>query len=384
MAKKIGLLSVYNHNYGSILQAYALQEVLRRLGYNTEIIKYKKTNMIKQAKRLLFIPLLKATVKMKWKTLYCKFFKPEIYKEILATRELAFSKFIRENLHFSEVYRGRGELEKSCSNYDCFVLGSDQVWNPMNLGGDFYTMTFIPDAKLKITYAPSFGVSNIPKKQREKTRAYLDRIEYISVREKDGVNIVKELTGREVTMVVDPTILIDRKVWDEKKGERLVKEDYIFCYYISDNAEYRKFAQRLSEKTGLRLVSIPHVDEYVKADDGFGDVELKNVGPIEFVNLVSNAEYVCTDSFHGTVFSTLYQRTFFTFSRYINDNGDSTNSRLYSFLELIDMRERMYRPDHVLTSEDLETLDFTLAYKNIFELRNSSMEYLMNSLNEEK
>ena len=159
--KKIGLLSVYNHNYGSILQAYAMQTILKNDGNQVEILLYRKTNIAKQAMRLLYFPLLKSTVKMKWKTLYCRFFQKKIYNTVLASREEAFVQFIHDNISFSQIYAGRDALIKGTAQYDCFVLGSDQVWNPINLGGDFYTMTFIPEDKIKITYAPSFGVAEI-------------------------------------------------------------------------------------------------------------------------------------------------------------------------------------------------------------------------------
>ena len=378
--KKIALLSVYNHNYGSILQAYAMQTVLKNAGNQVEILLYKKTNLVKQAMRLLYIPLLKATVKMKWKTLYCRVFQKETLNTVLASREDAFVKFIQDNMEFSQVYAGREALIDGTKNYDCFVLGSDQVWNPMNLGGDFYTMTFIPDDKVKITYAPSFGVAEIPDNQKARTKHYLQRIDYISVRESDGVRIIKELTGRDVQQVVDPTILVDRAVWDEKKGNRLLEENYIFCYFISVNPAYRTFAQRLAKKTGLKLVVIPHVDEFVKADQGFGDIVPEGIGPLEFVNLISNASYVCTDSFHGSVFSTLYERPFFTFSRYSGDGADSTNSRLYSYLKMIGMENRMYKAGHDITETDLVAPDFSVAKANLETMRKESAKYLFDAL----
>lgn len=378
--KKIGLLSVYNHNYGSILQAYALQTVLKNTGYDTEIIFYKKTDMIKQAKRLLYYPLLKATIKIKWKSIYCKFFHRNMFSTVLTSREKAFSDFIHDNMCFSQLYTGRAALIEGTKNYDCFVLGSDQVWNPMNLGGDFYTMTFIPDDMVKITYASSFGVTKIPESQVKQTKEYLKRINYISVRETDGVKIVKDLTGRDAQQVVDPTILLDRSVWDAKKGEKIIKSDYIFCYFISATPSYRDFAKRLAVKTRLKLVTIPHVDEFVKCEEGFGDIVPKGIGPLQFVNLVSNAAFVCTDSFHGSVFSTLYEKPFFTFSRYSSDVVDSTNSRLYSYLKLIGMENRMYQANHALNDEDLQKPDFTIAKSNLDKLRLESEAYLFGAL----
>lgn len=379
--KKIGVLSVYNHNYGSILQAYALQKKINQLGYQCEIIKYKKTNYFKQAVRLFYFPLLRTTVKMKWKKFYCKFFQKEIYQKVLLSREDAFDNFIDQNMTFSEVYSGRKNLINATENYSGFILGSDQVWNPMNLGGDFYTMSFIPDNKMKIAYAPSFGVSEIPSGQKRKTRNYLSRINYISVRESDGVKIVNEMIGRKVPQVVDPTILIDRSVWDEIRGnEAIIKEKYIFCYFISANPEYRDFATRLSQKVKMKIVSIPHVDEYVKADVDFGDIVPENIGPAQFVNLISNAEYVCTDSFHGTVFSTLYEIPFFVFSRYSGEGKDSTNSRLYSFLKTIDMETRLYSGKSEVEDKDLALIDFYQSKINLEKLKKKSEDYLTTAI----
>lgn len=379
--KKIGLLSVCNHNYGSILQAFALQRQIENLGYQTEIIRYKKTNIIKQASRLLYFPLLKATINMKLKSIRCSLLQRDVFRRVLVTRENEFTKFIEENFVFSKIYKGRSNLIKGTERYDGFVLGSDQVWNPMNLGGDFYTMTFIPEDKIKITYAPSFGVTEIPKYQKKKTSKYLKRIDYISVREQDGANIVEQLIGTKVPQVVDPTILINRECWDTIRGKkRIVDEKYIFCYFISPNKVYRSFAKKLAKKVSMKIVAIPHVDEFVKSDVGFGDIVPEGVGPSQFVNLISNAEFVCTDSFHGSVFSTLYERTFFSFSRYCKESADSTNSRIISFLKLIDMENRMYLGTEMITEEDLAPLDFSKAKKNLNNLRNDSVKYLERAL----
>lgn len=378
--KKIAMISVHNHNYGSILQAYALQQVLIRMEYDVKIILYKKTNIFKQALRLFYIPLLKANVKMKYKSFYCKLFNRKVYQDILVPREKAFIDFISNNMNFSKTYVGRKNLIAGCANYDAFVLGSDQVWNPMNLGADFFTMTFIPDGKLKVTYAPSFGVSEIPKYQRKKTSYYLKRISHISVREVSGEKIVKSLTGRDVPVVLDPTMLLPREIWDEAKGEPIVKEPYILCYFISAIPSHRKFAKELSHKTKCKIVTIPHVDEYVKADDGFGDIVPKEVGPLEFVNLISNAEYVCTDSFHGTVFSILYEKKFFTFNRFISNGKVSTNSRLYSILQLLKLEYRLRDSSKKIMENDLNPIDYCIPYKHLSDLRESSKDYLKMAL----
>lgn len=377
---KIGLLSVQNHNYGSILQAFALQSYLLELGNDVEIIRYKKTNYFKQASRLLYLPLLKATVKTIWKSVYCKLFRRKIYTDILASRENAFLSFKKKWFRYSQVYTGRNNLVAGTQKYDCFVLGSDQVWNPMNLGGDFFTMTFIPENINKVAYAPSFGVSSVPMRQKRKTSLYLKRIDHISVREADGVRIVKELIDRDVQQVVDPTILVGREFWDGLIKDPLVSSEYIFCYFISPNKEYRSFALELARKTGLKIVAIPFVDEFVKADVGFGDYVPGGVGPLEFVSFIKNAKYVCTDSFHGSVFSVMYEVPFFTFSRYKEDSEDSTNSRLYSFLNMVGLKQRLYYSGSVISEEDLNALDFSSALTILKQKRNGSIQYLKEAL----
>lgn len=380
MKKKIGLLAVKTYNYGSLLQTYALQKVLDNVVAENEIIEYKKTNMLKQASRLLNIPLLKQTLHKIMKKLYIKLFRKELLP-ILSSRTKAFDEFTKR-LRFSECYVGRRSLTDSTSKYDAFVLGSDQVWNPMNLGGDFFTMTFIPDNITKIAYAPSFGVSKIPGYQVKKTRTYLDRINYLSVREVSGQRIIKELIGKEAKLVVDPTILLDREHWDTLKGEKIIEKPYIFCYFLGNIASHRAFANRLKTKTGMKIVTIPHVDQIVKADFGFGDEVPENIGPVEFINLISNASYVCTDSFHGTVFSILYERTFFTFNRYSSSSGDSTNSRLSSILELMNLQSRYFDSSKEIDDSDMGLIDYSVAKKRIAELRADSLSYLENSLNE--
>lgn len=376
--KKVGVLAVKTHNYGSLLQTYALQKVLDNLGYDNEIIEYKKTNILKQAMRLFYIPLLKQTLDKAYKKIYLNMFKPEL-KVLFLNRTHSFDEFTKM-LRFSPVYEGRRALKNASTQYDAFVLGSDQVWNPMNFGADFFSMTFVQNGIKKIAYAPSFGVSKIPGYQKRKTAAFLDDIDYLSVREISGQKLIDELTGKKAKVVVDPTILLDRKYWDEIKGERLINEPYIMCYFLGKNPMHRNFANRLKEKTGYSIVCLPHMDAIVKADFNFGDIIPKDIGPKEFINLISNAEYVCTDSFHGTVFSILYRRIFFTFNRYESAQNDSTNSRLDSILTLTKLASRKLNSSQAITDDMLKNIDYSNLSTLLDELKEDSLRFLVNSL----
>lgn len=375
---KIGLLSVKTHNYGSLLQTFALQKVLFNLGYENEIIDYKKTNMVKQALRLLNIPLLKQIASRVQKKIFVRLLHPEL-SILLNDRTESFNEFIG-NLRFSKTFIGRKALEKGSTQYDAFVLGSDQVWNPMNYGADFFSMTFIKKGIKKISYAPSFGVSKIPNYQKRYTSCFLNDIDFLSVREISGQKLIYELTGRESKIVVDPTILLGREYWDDLRGKRIINDPYIMCYFLGSNANHRMFANRLKKNTGYKIVTLPHMDEIVKSDFGFGDLIPRHIGPKEFVNLVSNANYVCTDSFHGTVFSILYKRNFFTFNRYPSKKKDSTNSRLDSILTMTNLANRKMDSSIDITDEWLKPINYLGLDERIEKMRNDSIDFLVKAL----
>ena len=300
--KKIGLISVSIHNYGSLLQTYAMQQILDQYGIDNDIILFK-SDPIKQIYRVFNIPFMRMKLKLYKRKLMTMIMYREIY-DGSKRRDKAFMSFKNDHCRFTKKITDRKELEDYGKKYDAYVLGSDQVWNPANLEMDFYTMNFIPENKSKIAYAPSFGVSNIPQKQIVKTRSYLQRIQHISVREVAGANIVKRLTGRTVPVVCDPTALLTKEDWDKLKSNRKYLDGkYIFCYFLGSNPLHREFANRVKKEIGYQIVALQHIDEFVKRDLSFGDVTPYDVAPQDFINLLSNAEVVLTDSFHGTMFS---------------------------------------------------------------------------------
>lgn len=154
--KKVGLVSVRNYNYGSILQAYALQQELFAAGIDNELIYYKKRNVVKQALRIFNLPLLMAKTKDVWRVIEGKT-NPKL-KPIISGRNRAFSNFLKDNFVFTPCLSGRKQLVDYTKKFDAFILGSDQVWNPMLLGGDYYTLTWVDSRRPKVTYASSFGV----------------------------------------------------------------------------------------------------------------------------------------------------------------------------------------------------------------------------------
>lgn len=375
MKNVIGLISVKNHNYGSILQAYALQQILKNKGIVTEIVDYKKNNGLKQLLRVFNFPLLKSKLKTIWKEIYCK--RNPVVGEILGKREESFQKFIKENLIFSRKCSGRRELVCLAQEYPAFILGSDQVWNPMNLGSDYYTLSFVPDEKLKVTYAPSFGVASIPKYQKRRTIKYLKRIDEISVRETSGADIVKKLIGKSVPVVIDPTLLHTAEEWNVYiENERIIDEPYIFAYFVGNTDEHRRDTQRLADKTGYKIIGIPFVDEIVRADFIYAEEANAYVGPSEFVNLIRHADYICTDSFHAVAFSIQYHKKFFVYDRYKAFDKASMNSRLASLLNRLEMEDRMVTKRGSVCEWYLDEINYMNVEKKLKVFREDSERYL--------
>lgn len=380
--KKIGICACYaTRNYGSMLQAFATQEAILKLGYKAEFIRYKKKRTVlfcvKQLPRLLNGNLMfDKWMDLKRKLLFS--IHPSV-KESNRKRNELFRKFgERYYKCFSEEYYGYDALEKAANSYETVLVGSDQLWTPGGLATNFYNLMFVPDGVNKVSYATSFGVNSIPWYQKKRTREYLERIDYLSVRELRGVEIVSEMTDREAQVVADPTLLLNAQEWGEAIPERkIVEEPYIFCYFLGVNEAHRAVAEKFAKKTGLKIVSTPALDSFVKKDLLFGDEQRFDIGPDDFVNLIRNAEYVLTDSFHGTVFSILHHKQFMTFYRF-SSGTQSRNSRIDSILRLADLEDRRYRED---TSCEVEkTIDYSSVDEKIEDLRKESYLYLARAL----
>lgn len=384
--KKIGICSCFNsHNYGSMLQAYATQYAIEKSGYNSEFIVYKKkknlTFIIKQVPRVFNSNLMSDKMLVIKKKLAMKKFPGIQAKEKL--RSKAFESFKKNYYrHFSNEYYGYDTLVSGTHNYDAILVGSDQLWTPGGLASNFYNLMFVPDEINKVSYATSFGVSNIPWYQKSRTKTYLHRINHLSVREVRGAQIIKEISGIEAKVVVDPTLLLTQDEWTKViPGKRIVEEPYIFCYFLGENELHRFLAEELQEKTGLKIVCTPHLDSFVKRDLTFGDEQLFDIGPDGFVNLIRNADLIITDSFHGTIFSILYHKKFITFNRFSN-GVQSRNSRIDSLLNLTGLIERRFSKN--ILEEISSEIDYTKVDKSIENLREDSYQFLKSSLGKEE
>lgn len=380
--KKVGLAVCYDtKNFGSQLQVLATVKKIEELGFDSEIIVYKKKItprfVLQTIPRLFNIPFVKAKLHAKQKRRQIKEYRS--LAQNVAIRNKRFDDFVEKYFtNISKPYYGWEQLvEETKKNYDLFLCGSDQLWLPHNLGSHFYTLEFAPDDKPKVAYATSFGVSDIPVYQKKRTAKYLNRFQALSTREIAGSRIIKDLTGKDVQVVCDPTLLLSKEEWKVVIPEnRPVEDKYIFCYFLGDNDEHRKVANELKEKTGYQIVSCPFLDNFVEIDKNFGDIQLFDMDASDFVNLIRNAEYILTDSFHGSVFSILHNKKFMTFNRFVA-GSNSRNSRIDSLCELLGLEDRRF-------NDNLDTIEDAIDYKSVElklnHLRCESNNYLKYAL----
>ena len=253
---------------------------------------------------------------------------------------------------------GWSGLRKQAAEMEAVVVGSDQLWRPSNIVGCYYTLELHKHAK-----------------------KYLSRIEHISVREDSGAEIVKYESGRDATVVCDPTMMLTAEEWMHIQNEKAFAEgNYILMYLMGDNPEQREFVKKLSKATGCRIIGLLHGATYISYDEDVVDEKPYNVGPSEFMNLIRNAQYVCTDSFHCCVFSILNSTKFFAFRRWPDGSKFSANDRLYTLLKFTGLERRM-----LVGTEDVEKcaadqIDFSDVLEKVTLRRKESMEFLLNSL----
>ena len=383
----IGICIKYFHeNYGGMLQAYATVSMLENCEIPYELIQYEKkrtlVEIVKSMPRLLNGVLLND----KYEAFLKKqgFKKHPEFAENDAIRMKAFEIFKNQKFtKLSPVFKGYAALCEGGKKYSAVITGSDQLWSPAGLPTNYYNLMFVPDDTLKISIASSFGVKEIPWYQKKRTIQYLNRIEYISMRENRGSEIVKELTGRDVPTILDPVFFLSKKEWLERiPNKREINEPYIFAYFLGTTQEYRNAVKKLAHDKGMKVVALRHMDQYVEEDENFGDFAPYDVSPERFLNLLRNAEYVCTDSFHGTAFSILNEKQFVVFNRYAENSSFSKNSRIDTLCVNFGLESRRYKNGMDLSDVVKDDIDYKAVGEKNKNLKLVTNQYLNTILKE--
>ena len=383
--KRAGLCVRYDcDNFGSMLQILATQKAINQAGWDYEIIRYDKRTplfYLANVTRLFNPYFMKGKIETFEKNRKLKGY-PEVQKGN-AVRNKCIADYRKKYIGpYSTVYRGFGNLVKGAEKYDAVIVGSDQLWTPAGIKSKFYNLLFVPDRINKVSFATSYGVGEVPSSQKKMTTQYLERINHISVRETRGAEMVKELTGKDVTVALDPTLLFTGDEWKSIfPEERVIDEPYILAYFLGSNEEHRDAVEQLKKDTGLKVVTIPFMDVFVERDLSFGDERLFEVGPIEFLNLIRGAEYICTDSFHGSVFSILNHKQFITFNRTNSNDKQTRNSRIDSLFKLLGLEKRRYQTGMRLKDVIDGSIDYDIVDQKLVELRKETLGFLDHALN---
>ena len=297
---KVGIVTFhFVNNFGGALQAYALQKAVSQVcDVETEIIDYRNWFIrLTDTVRMFPISTNIAEIKSGLKTMKQRF-----------GRKKKFANFINTNCQLSRYYGNSQAIKLHSPGCDKYICGSDQIWNPYLTFGvvNAYFLGWVKEEQNKISYAPSFGTSNTGSIFEKRMKKYLSSFGSISVREQEGIDFVEKLTGKEAIQLIDPTFLLSSEDWEEIAITPKISGKYMLLYIMQQDEEMYSYARKLKERLGLQLVEI---SRYGYKPD-FVDVSLVDVGPSEFIGLFKNADYICTNSYHGFVFSVLFEKEF--------------------------------------------------------------------------
>lgn len=365
--KKIAVMTWYLYrNYGTVLQAVALNRTIRNLGYDVSTIAYDPSKREK--------PFVNRVVG-KIKRIMCEssFSSSE--------RDSKFDTFIKKNLTLTKEIISPIDFQNLNQEFVAFVCGSDQIWGAEWLDTRFY-LDFVDDSRRKIAYAPSFGCTEIVDSDKRQVISHcLKNIANISVREKSGAEIVKTLIGKKPCVALDPTLLLDERIWKEFVSfEKEMDEPYCLFYFLGNNQMNYNSALNIAKKQNLKVKLIPVFTKDAKKESCVNDC----IGPSEFLSLIKHASYICTDSFHGMVFSVIFHKQFVGFERFKNNDEKSQNTRIYNFLNQLDLNNILLRQTEKNSWENISNnfIDYEKVDKKLSILKENSIVYLKDALNQ--
>ena len=381
--KKTGILTLYynNMNYGGLLQAFALPFVIQKhIGIPAEQIRYSQQNTdtdlcTSKSKKSLSIYQLGIN------------FFSALTSNKRSIRKESFLEFMNDIPHSRNIY-SHETIQQCNSNYEIFICGGDQIWNGEMVGEhlDVYTLQFVNQGQKKIAYSPSVAISHMSKQVEDCLEKGLLGIDRISVREKRSLDILKRLSDKKIEVVVDPVLLLNKSEWLEQSRPTKINGKYILCYLLGDSITQRKAVEIISKRLKLRIVTFPHIlhNNVRKCDLFFGDIKDYTSGPRQFLDLINNAEFVITDSFHACVFSMIFETPFIVFERNKPSEKGNMNSRIYDFLEEYHLENQLVNVEKAMNLSRIPEVDYSFAHEHWFHRRNDSIEYLTRALFDER
>lgn len=349
--KKVAIVTMYGtHNYGNRLQNFAANKTLKKMGYRSESLVSINQHRKKSFKGHIadLLTYLFPGVFSKW--------------NIDWVRRINFIKFIKTNIPTRYIFDDDGFFDDNLTNdYDYFVVGSDQVWNPhfWQSESDYNNMflKFVSKEK-RVCFSPSIGVDEVPNEWIDRFKEGFEGFNYLSIRELSGAEIIKNLTGRDAELLIDPTMMLDADEWIKiSKKAKAVKKPYVLEYFLG-NRDEEKLKEIADSKKLSRLTLCDKANPAVYS-----------YGPAEFIYMIANAELVCTDSFHACVFAILFNKPFIVLKRM----GDKINmySRIDTLLSLFGVDKT---DDVIHIDESVRDNVLKVERKKVYEFLKKSFE----------
>lgn len=367
---KLGLLTFHTAaNYGAALQAYAFEKFLMDKGYDCEYVNYVNASRAHE-------------YSMSWHIYDClkrgKLTSAAAYlagSPFMTLRKMRFDKFYKRNLRQTDkVYHNSNEAEELNDQYDYFIVGSDQVWNPICNGDDAaFLLDFVKDERKRISYSPSFGMTEVDVAHKKMFSENLKLFAHIGVRETVGQKIVQELTGRKATLCLDPVLLLTKEQWMEVMPKKEKKERFVFSYTNreSQTAEFFKTGYKLDGKKHYVLSRYTKLSDFINSQ-----VRVKYcMSPQEFLWVVNNAEMVVSASFHCIAMSIILNRQFVA----ITTGDEGKDERLLNLLRTLELQDRVLREG--MTVEDVNApIDYKVVNERIEQMKKQSVDYILGVL----
>ena len=356
---KIGIVTFHcSYNFGSALQAYAMQTVLEKMGHEAVIVDYRSSDfdrykLIKIGRPRTMLGLLRRYPSAK-------------------KRKESFEVFWAERFHMTKdtfSYRDEEKLLSLANEFDCFLCGSDQIWNLDCTHGAVgpYFLDFAGDCR-RVAYAPSLAHTAFEPENfnRDLVSGYLSRFDYLSVREAETVPLFQPLTNKPISVVLDPTVLLDREDYLPLIGSPLVQGSYIFAYQLRKCPELVDSVRLMAKRTGSRVIYVSEDELPIP-----NSKNLFGVGPEAFVSLIAHADTVLTNSFHASVFSVLFRSPFRVFAT------DESSSRMTGFLDGLELASCCCAS---VDPSPIAPVDWGMVQERLTKLREASEGYLRRAL----
>ena len=376
---KIAIINRTNFkNYGSVLQCYALCKAVKDIGYESEIVwetgnlsknfDFRPNKIVASVWKLITHPKLLSSTLTNVSDLGSRVISE---KTVELFDEFVSMEIVQKKFSHRELVR----IAKT-DEYSKVICGSDQIWCSTTLYVDpLMYLRFAPEKK-RIAYAPSIGRDFIPDYNKRRMKKYINAIPHLSIRESAGARLIKELTGRDAEIVLDPTLLHTRSDWDLVKADVKADTSYVLCYFLdAPSEETQKKITEFAKSRGLAVIALGQKLEYCEAQGV--SVLYPDCGPREFLSYVEMADITITDSYHGMLFSIIYEKEFYSIERAYRQYDQS--SRQKTVLSALSLEDRYLSPSDEMKFVT-EPVDYGRVEKILAQRRKESIAFLKNAI----